>query len=402
MRYSGITQERASDFVAEEAGEPYLPPPDATAGEAEPHVSPEPPVSAEPPAGLPEPGAPAEVPADADGLPGAVSGQVWGRGEMLAAARAHTHEQRRAGVRLEEAMEPQPWSVNQATRFKLLAGLAVVVAAFAGYGIGLMTAPEPAAAQPRRREAGAVGKPQDAELAQVELERRTAAAFEAMKNRRFAEARELFGTLAERHPEHPELQLEVARAYMYEANFLMAHKSLDPLFRNERTASEAHFILGLVKLSERSYDAAADCFRRSAVADPIRADAHYLWGEAMRRAGRLAGAADRYQIALDRNQYETNELTYRLKVMIARIQEGNLPAERSAELIVALGKPGSGCEPLVADAARALKEGDPARCAKRLEEASKTMEPLLFRVVLSDPFFAQEAWRTELNPLYKR
>lgn len=396
QRYSGITQPRAADFVEQEA-----------APEAEPERS-------EPLEGWAEPAA-SEPSVEAAGSVEAVAPEAWteeappaelparaDRREILEEAKALTRETRRAGQLLSEITPPSPWSVGEKTRFKLLACLAVLLAAGAGYYLRALTAPiQPAAVADRPGEAASLPA-LTAQMDAQAIESATSAAFAAMKQRRFADARARFSALQEKHPRLKFLALEVARAYLYEGNFLEAQRIVERLTSDPELAGEAYFILGLVQLTERNFSVAATSFRHAIQAAPSRADAHYMAAEAQRRAGKIAGASAHYQAALDRNQVETNELTYRLKLWISQIQDETMPAERFKELAESLARPGAGSEPVVVEAARLMKASDFAGCARRLEEAGRTMEPLLFRVVLMDPFFSQEAWRPELAPLYKR
>lgn len=306
---------------------------------------------------------------------------------------------------LGQLAEAEPWNVGEKPRFFLLAGLAVFVAAAGGYAVGLLTAPaSPSGAgeATERSAASATAKEAPRALDPEQVEAETSAAFAAMKERRFEDARTRFRALAAQGPRLHPVGLEVARCFLYEGNCLEAQRTLEPYLTDERTAAEAHFLFGLVKLTERDFELAANYFRRAAAAAPTRADAHYMLAEALRRAGKNSGASPHYRAALARNQVETNELTYRLKLWISEVQDGTLSESRRAELAAALQKPDVGSEPLIVEAAVRLKAGDFAGAAQRLGEASKLMEPLLFKVMLFDPLFSQEAWRPELAPFYKR
>ncbi|MBS0658702.1 MAG: hypothetical protein JSR82_10715 [Verrucomicrobia bacterium] len=389
QRYSGITQPLAPESWDEAPAAP--PAPEAPA----------------------EPGVREVAPLEPNPVPASAALEEWqvaavpgpapaaDRSELLAQSQAHTREARRAGQMLEQVTPAEPWSVGEKNRFLLLAGLVAVVAGVGGYLLGQLTAVGAGArtvdSEPKS------GRPQIAEALNPEqIRAETSAAFTSMKERRFGEARTKFAALAARSPHLFPLGLEVARAYLYEGAFLDAQQALQPYFQDSRTAGEAHFILGLVQMTERKFLDAVGTFQKSIEAAPTRGDAHYMLAEAMRRAGKSEGASQHYQAALARNQVETNELTYRLKLWISQVQDGTLSEARRAELATAVQKPELGSEPLVVDAAVLLKAGDFAGCARRLTEAGRMMEPLLFKVVLFDPFFSQESWRPELAPFYKR
>ena len=235
-----------------------------------------------------------------------------------------------------------------------------------------------------------------------EIERDTDLAYAAAKAKRHAEARERFASLRERFPGQAIFAVEEARNYYYQANYLAAQRLLSENILAGRAVAESHFLLGLVQLAERNYALAQSSFQRSALADPSRPETHFLWAEGLRREGLGAEAARRYQVAWERNQFETNEVAYRLKLWLAQIAEGLLPEESSRQIDAALAASPPTGDALVADAARAVRSGDFARAARRLGEARRTMEPLVFQIGLRDPTFVQEAWRPEMAPLYER
>ena len=296
-----------------------------------------------------------------------------------------------------------PRWLGQLARGALLLGLGAGL----GFGVarwnGASPAPtaDPVAGAPMIAAAPATSLDPSSPAA-AEMEREMDLAYAATKAKRYAEARGRFAALRLRFPGHATFAVEEARCLYYLGDHSAAQRILSENIAAGRALAESHFLMGLVQLAGKNYELAQDSFRRSALADPSRPETQFLWAEGLRREGRGAEAAHRYQIAWERNQFETNEVTYRLKLWLAQITGGGMPEESTRQLDAALAaKPPAG-EALVADAARALQASDFARAARRLEEARRTMEPLVFQIALRDPAFTQEAWRTEIAPFYER
>lgn len=325
--------------------------------------------------------------------------RLWS--ERRDAAEESSHLRPSAPAKRESLAAPR-WLAQAA-----LAALLLGIGAGAGFGLARWNGAARSSAAPPVAGKTTVAATSVAALdpgsaAAAELEREMDLAYAATKAKRYAEARGRFAALRLRFPDHATFAVEEARCFYYLADHAAAQRILSENIAGGRALAESHFLMGLVQLAGKNYVLAQDSFRRSALADPSRPETHFLWAEALRREGRGTEAAQRYQIAWERNQFETNEVAYRLKLWLAQITGGGLPEESARQLDAALAaKPPAG-EALVADAARALQASEFARAARRLEEARRTMEPLVFQIALRDPAFLQEAWRPEIAPFYER
>lgn len=226
-------------------------------------------------------------------------------------------------------------------------------------------------------------------------------AFETVKGGKFADGRQSFTRLAEQHPGWPSMRIEAARAALYEHNFDEAEKILGQLLR-EGPNTDAEFLTGLLQMTTQAYDKSEAAFGRAVALDPARPDIFYFWGECLRREGKPQDAADKFHEALIRNQYETTEGLYQLKLWLSEIQADQEAAKGSNAKIdtdLASGHPSGAA--LFAAAARHIRAGQYKQVGERVAQAQKVMDPAVFRVVLQDPLFLQENFHAELAPFYK-
>ncbi len=321
--------------------------------------------------------------------------ELWSERRNTAAEPA----QARPGDASERERLAAPRWLARLARATLLLGIGAAL----GFGVARWNGIVPASvADPAAGASAAAAFLDPSSPAAAEMEGEMDLAYAAAKAKRYAEARGRFAALRVRFPGHATFAVEEARCFYYLANHSAAQRVLAENLAAGRAPAESHFLMGLVQLAGKNYELAQESFRRSALADPSRPETQFLWAEALRREGRAAEAAHRYQVAWERNQFETNEVAYRLKLWLAQITGGGMPEEAIRQLDAALAARTPGGDALVADAARALQASDFARAARRLEEARRTMEPLVFQIALRDPAFMQEAWRSEIAPFYER
>ena len=227
------------------------------------------------------------------------------------------------------------------------------------------------------------------------------AAFVANKQGQFADARKRFDALAEQHPDWVSMRIEAARTTMYEHDFEAAERSLNTIQRAGANV-DAEFLMGLLQMTTQTYDKSDAAFTRAIALDPTRADVFYFWGESLRRQGKPQDAADKFRQALIRNQYETTEGLYQLKLWLSEIQADQEKAKGTIAKIdedLASGHPSGPA--LFAAAAREIKDGKFKEAGAHVGQAQKVMEPAVFRVVLQDPTFLQENFRPEFAPYFQ-
>ncbi len=194
------------------------------------------------------------------------------------------------------------------------------------------------------------------------------AAFDANKQGQFADARQRFNVLADGHPNWVSMRIEAARATMYEHDFDAAGKILTTVQRAGANV-DAEFLSGLLEMTTQTYDKSEEAFARAIALDPTRADVFYFWGECLRREGKPQEAADKFREALVRNQYETTEGLYQLKLWLSEIQADEEAAKGTNAKIdadLASGHPSGPA--LFAAAAREIKAGHASRkpaCTRR-------------------------------------
>ncbi len=227
------------------------------------------------------------------------------------------------------------------------------------------------------------------------------AAFGANKAGQFADARRRFDALADKHPNWTSLRIEAARSTLYEHNFNAAAAILVDVERTGANA-DAAFLNGLLQMTKQAYDKSEEAFARAVAIDPARPDIFYFWGECLRREGKPQDAAQKFHEALIRNQYETAEGLYQLKLWLSEIQadqESVKGTNAKIDADLASGHPSGPA--LFAAAAREIKAGHMKEAAARIGQAQKVMEPAVFRVVLQDPTFLEQNFQPDLAPFYQ-
>ena len=348
----------------------------------------------------PEAYAPGELPADpatGEADPAATEGNE--PGTLPADPAAADEDQLPAGLRLTRAADRSAERVRRpsAGLLVLTALLCLGAGGVGGYllrgkGGAALAGRVPEAAS---RAAGPVLPLNPAVLAEID------AAFEASKQGKFTDARQNFARLADQHGEWPSMQIEAARAALYEHNFEAAEKTLSGLLRTAPNV-DAEFLMGLLQMTLTAFDKSEPAFGRAVAVDPARPDVFYFWGECLRRQGKPQDAAEKFHQALIRNQYETTEGLYLLKLWLSEIQADQDAAKGSNAKIdadLASGHPSGAA--LFAAAARHLRAGQFKEAGDRIGQAQKVMDPAVFRVILQDPLFLQENYRAELAPFYK-
>lgn len=331
--------------------------------------------------------APPHEPAPADQEPAAGAGEDEDKDELPEA------------FRLNRVYSAAP-ARNPLTDWRWVLGLvALLGAALAGgYEIGRRVAP-PQGVSPRTLYSQGVRSvlgPLSPEL-QAEVDN----AFEATKHGRYDEARRRFAALHDKHPEWPSMAVEGARDSLYQSNFQAAQSVLGVLSAN-RLTPDADFMLALLHLTNKEFDAAETSFALACALDPARADFYYFWGECLRRDGKPQEAMEKFRAALLRNQYENAEGLYQLKLWLSEIQADKEESSGAGrEIDGALGQPRPPYEALFAAAGRAIKVGRFSDAADFMRKAQEITEPSVFRVILQDPMFLEESTRPQLAEFYR-
>lgn len=228
------------------------------------------------------------------------------------------------------------------------------------------------------------------------------AAFEATKQRHYEDAKKQFDALHQAHPEWPSMAIESARATLYQFDAQATGSILTNLTRNGPTA-DAEFLKALMRLTHKEFDQANQAFAAAIALDPARPDFYYFWGECLRSQGKPREAAAKFQAALLRNQYETSEDLYQLKLWMSQIQADQEDAGGTNSKIedgLAM-KPRPPYSAVFAAAAREIKAARFTEAAKYLGQGQQLTEPVVYHVILQDPTFLQESWRPELAQFYK-
>ena len=214
------------------------------------------------------------------------------------------------------------------------------------------------------------------------------------------------GRLSGVPPGWPELEVERARVRFYAGDLKGADQALDKLIRAPGTASaraDALLLRALIQGALRVPAEADALFAAAVAANPARADTFYFWGDALRTGGRPAESIPKFRAALLRNQFETMDGLIRVKLWSSQFQVDAQAPEAAAAVDAALAPPNvpTGYAWLGA-AARAIHDGQFAEAAGALRKARPLLEPVVFRVVLSDPMFAEQNWRPEWAEFSRR
>lgn len=299
--------------------------------------------------------------------------------------------------------EPPPQRLNP--WWCVLGGVLLTAVGFAaGFGLhGLLSRAGTTRAPSAERTAPRLGRVTGSgERLTPETQAALDGAFAMMQSDKPQNAREEFASLLKKHPGWPQLAFEQARAAFYQHDGIGAKSVLD---NGEKAGLigpvDASFLQGLLQMSASDFPHASESFGRAASWDPTREDVYYFWGECLRREGKPAEATIRFRAAILRNQKEAMAGFYQLKLWLAEIQ-GNLDAASGtgARLDAELAAPHPSGYALAAAAARSLRTENPAAAAEILQRASQILDPPVFRVVLNDSLFVQEAYRPEFAPFY--
>ena len=245
------------------------------------------------------------------------------------------------------------------------------------------------------------GKETPASLAPAE-QNDVDAAFTAVKAQKFTEAARLFSALQSKHPAWGSMAIEISRTQFYEHDLAGARATLEAAVSKGQQPADANLMLGLLYMADNTYADAESHFARATALDPARPDFYYFWGECLRRQGKPLDAISKFRSALIRNQYETSEGLYRLKLWLSEIQADQENASgTSAEIEAFLAQPRPPMEALFAGAARGIKAGQIAAAAELIRRARQFVEPSVYAVIMRDPSFAQENWRPEFAEFFK-
>ena len=306
------------------------------------------------------------------------------------------------GFKLRNIYEgPAPMRRGLLGIYLLMGSLALLaLGGVGGYLIGSWHTPtRPAAAViPNIRASKASATMTLSDEAQSEVD----AAFGATKEHRYSDAQKQFNALYAAHPEWPSMGIESARATLYELDAAATTQTLDSLTRGG-PLPDAAFLAALLHLTHKEFDDADLAFATAVALDPARPDFYYFWGDCLRSQGKPREAAQKFQEALLRNQYETSENLYLLKLWLSLIQAdqeetSGLNAQIDAGLAVT---PRPAYSTVFSAAAREIKKAHFKEAAAFITQGRQLTEPVVFQVILQDPTFVQESWRPELAGFYK-
>lgn len=222
------------------------------------------------------------------------------------------------------------------------------------------------------------------------------AAYSARHAHRYDDAKRIFTALKHRHPGWGPMEIELGRTLFYEGDSYAASSLLKVAADGGVSPAEANFLLALLNKARKNFPAAEACFEKSVAIDPTQPEYYFFWGECLRDEGKLMDATAKFRSALLRNQYETATGLYRAKLWLCVIEAGAQANDGvSAQIDLALAEPRPTLEALVAAAARDLTAGDLRAAAAHLSAASQRADPIVFRYILSDPFFASALAKPE-------
>lgn len=302
--------------------------------------------------------------------------------------------------RLNKVYEPPParsgplkdwrWLLVTATLLSL--GLA------GGYCLGLNNAPPTAP----KFKAGKGAEKQVANALAPEVQAQVDAAFDATKHTQYQEAHDRFAVLYKDHPEWWSMGIETARTSLYLHDAQGAQRALREVSAIE-ALPDADFIMALLHLTNKEMDLAETSFATAVARDPARPDFYYFWGEALRRDGKPREAVEKFRSALLRNQYENAEGLYRLKYWLSQIQaDAEESGGANKEINAGLAADHPPYEALFAAAAREMKARRYPEAIKLITRARALTEPSVFRVIMEDPTFTEEAGtHAEFAPFYR-
>ena len=243
-------------------------------------------------------------------------------------------------------------------------------------------------------------------------------AYGALRAGKFADADASLRAAQERRPSPPgarlsgavagwpEVEVERARVRFYAGDLQGADRALDTLLRAPGVGparADALLLRALVQGALRAPSKADELFAAAVAANPVRADTFFFWGNALRTEGKPAESIPKFRAAQLRNQFETMDGLIRLKLWTSQLQVDKEAPEAVAAIDAALAAPSvpTGYAWMGA-AARAIREGRFADAADRFRKARVLLDPVLYRVVLSDPVFAEQSWRPELAEFFRQ
>lgn len=226
-------------------------------------------------------------------------------------------------------------------------------------------------------------------------------ALQLLKQRKPAEAEMVLKSALLESPELPFANFVLAQSYRQQGDDLKAA----PLLRESVEKGEAvvpsllilaHTSRSLVgsELTKNNY------FSEAMRSDPLRFDAFYAYGQALRSQGRMAEAVERFREALIRAQTPVEVGFIEARLALTRVEAGDNAI--AAELHAIEQKEDPAVAHLwVAAAALAVQENNPAKAAQLLERARENLFPEIFRVLLSDQFFATSSDIPELARFFR-
>ena len=284
-------------------------------------------------------------------------------------------------------------------RLPLLGLLLLVSGALAGYFLGRAGMTASAATRKNGRVIQRVEFPQPLT---AEQQAQLDEAYQASKSGHYAEARQIFSSLAIKHPEWPRIAVDVARTAIYQADLIQAHRVLNELMQDDSPArADAFFMSGVMQLRGKEFPEAETAFGAATAVDPTQSNYYYFWGECLRQEGKQTEAGQRFRSALYRNQLETGEDLIQLKVWLCDISTDQDKSNGvDAAIEAELSRPFPRSSALMAMAARLLKTGQFAEAAGVISRGQASMDQVIFQIVMVDPAFTVESWRPELAPFY--
>ncbi len=228
------------------------------------------------------------------------------------------------------------------------------------------------------------------------------AAFSALRSAHYAEARQRFVVLAQKHPRWETLNDKIALAALESGDNLGFKKIVEEgENRGVIHPAESRFLMSQLCTSAKDYENANRLLGESTSADPVRSDTYYYWGDCLLWWGKPKEAAAKFRAGQLRNIYPTAEALFETKLWLAEVESGLETTDGIGEQIdqvLKSDRPTSSA--WFAAAARAVKVRQFALAADYVAKARQTSEPTTFRIVLEDPLFYGEHWRPEFRAIY--
>lgn len=335
-------------------------------------------------------------------LPGEAETSVTASGEATTATAENPEDAQDdllPNFRLNKVYEAPPLKSNPLKdwRWLLLTTLLLAAGLGGGYYLGRASVPAPVVSkvvkEPEKVVVGGLSP---------ELQAQVDAAFQANKKGQYQQARDQFTALYQQHPEWWSMGIEAARTSLYLHEPQATKRSLNGVTA-DAGQPDVNFIQALLHLTNKELDLAESSFALAVAHDPARPDFFYFWGECLRRDGKPLEAVNKFRAALLRNQYEYAEGLYQLKLWLSQIQANQEEASGTNQAInAALASPRPPYEALFAAAARELKAKQVPKAVEYITRALAVTEPAVFRVIMQDATFTEEAAiHPELTPFYQ-